>query len=223
MRRARHHATPTCSPTSSDSAPTLVEPGSPTSSSTSLRARDRRRRGRDPTRTPAQRVRAGFDAIRRGAGDDDVPPRAAVRRSARASAWSTACASAPTSRRGGSRAELGRSAGYDDVAPGDRSTPGATRSPVSSMHRRLWLNDPDCLMLRTDETELTPAQSRAWACRRRQRAAWRWSPTTSPCSTDRPDASARRGDRIGRRVDSAALSGSPAQCADLMSRRPRPL
>jgi alpha-galactosidase len=31
------------------------------------------------------------------------------------------------------------------------------------MHRRLWLNDPDCLMLRTTETELSPRQVQAWA------------------------------------------------------------
>ena len=31
------------------------------------------------------------------------------------------------------------------------------------MHRQLWLNDPDCLMLRTSQTRLTPEQVRAWA------------------------------------------------------------
>ena len=37
-----------------------------------------------------------------------------------------------------------------------RSTRNAWQSTLarSFMHRRLWLNDPDCLMLRTDETEL---------------------------------------------------------------------
>ena len=30
----------------------------------------------------------------------------------------------------------------------------------SAMHRALWLNDPDCLMLRTSGTKLTPAQRR---------------------------------------------------------------
>ena len=33
----------------------------------------------------------------------------------------------------------------------------------SFLHRRLWLNDPDCLMLRTDRTQLEPEQMRAWA------------------------------------------------------------
>jgi alpha-galactosidase len=31
------------------------------------------------------------------------------------------------------------------------------------MHRRLWLNDPDCLMLRTEGTGLSPAAARTWA------------------------------------------------------------
>jgi alpha-galactosidase len=31
------------------------------------------------------------------------------------------------------------------------------------MHRRLWLNDPDCLMLRTKQTRLTEAQIQEWA------------------------------------------------------------
>jgi 2-hydroxy-3-keto-5-methylthiopentenyl-1-phosphate phosphatase len=45
--------------------------------------------------------------------------------------------------------------------PGIESTVPATRSAVRSvlarawMHRRLWLNDPDCLMARTRETQLT--------------------------------------------------------------------
>jgi hypothetical protein len=31
------------------------------------------------------------------------------------------------------------------------------------MHRRLWLNDPDCIMLRTAGTGLTPQEARTWA------------------------------------------------------------
>ena len=33
----------------------------------------------------------------------------------------------------------------------------------SFMHRRLWVNDPDCLMLRAERTKLEPEQMRAWA------------------------------------------------------------
>jgi len=31
------------------------------------------------------------------------------------------------------------------------------------MHRRLWLNDPDCVMLRTTDTELSVDEVRRWA------------------------------------------------------------
>lgn len=116
----------------------------------------------DPTRTPAQRVRAGMEAVRRGAGDDafllgcglplgqgvgvvdgmrigpdvaphwDPPPRV----------WEGAL--------------------YAGVSP---STSNALRNTITRafMHRRLWLNDPDCLMLRTTATDLTPAQVERWA------------------------------------------------------------
>jgi alpha-galactosidase len=116
----------------------------------------------DPTRTPAQRVRAGFDAVRRGAGDD---------------AFLLGCG-----------APLGSAVGVvdgmrigPDVAPwwhvpqhadraaghqgGEPSVVNAWRNTLSRsfLHRRLWLNDPDCLMLRTDRTQLDAEQVRAWA------------------------------------------------------------
>ena len=119
-------------------------------------------RFRDMGMTPAQRVRAGYEAVRRGAGEDtfllacgcpigsvvgvvdgmrvgpDVAPR-----------WGLAPTTEPT----------------DPYAWAFPSTRAAWRSTAirSSMHRNLWLNDPDCLMLRTSETELTPDQARTWA------------------------------------------------------------
>ena len=116
----------------------------------------------DPGHTPAQRVRAGFEAIRRGAGDD---------------AFLLGCgapmripSTSPTA------APIGA-----DVAPwwhpqddqyrppghtgGEPATVNAWRNTLSRsfLHRRLWLNDPDCLMLRTERTRLEPEQMRAWA------------------------------------------------------------
>jgi alpha-galactosidase len=116
----------------------------------------------DPGRTPAQRVRAGFDAIRRGAGDD---------------AFLLGCG-----------APLGHAVGVvdgmrigADVAPwwhpqpdqyrppghlgGEPATVNAWRNTLSRafLHRRLWINDPDCLMLRTERTRLDAEQVRAWA------------------------------------------------------------
>jgi alpha-galactosidase len=116
----------------------------------------------DRGRTPAQRVRAGFEAIRRGAGD---------------AAFLLGCG-----------APLGAAVGLvdgmrigADVAPwwhpqddqyqppghtgGEPATLNAWRNTLSRsfMHRKLWLNDPDCLMLRTERTRLEPEQMRAWA------------------------------------------------------------
>jgi alpha-galactosidase len=116
----------------------------------------------DPSRTPAQRVRAGMDAVRRGAGDDvfilgcglpiaqgigvvdgmRIGPDVAPFWDAPATVWEGTL--------------------YRDVAP---STSNALRAVVARQfqHRRLWLNDPDCLMLRTTATRLTPAQVEQWA------------------------------------------------------------
>ncbi len=116
----------------------------------------------DPGRTPAQRVRAGFEAVRRGAGEDTFLL--------------------------GCGAPLGTAVGLvdgmrigADVAPwwhpqagqyrppghvgGEPATVNAWRNTLSRsfIHRRLWLNDPDCLMLRTEHTKLEPEQMRAWA------------------------------------------------------------
>ena len=110
----------------------------------------------DPRIPRARRLRRGLDAVRRGAGEEafllgcgcplgaavgavdgmrvgpDVAPR-----------WETD----PTTR-----------------IPGIEPTQPATRNAVRNvlarawMHRRLWLNDPDCLMARTRNTKLTPAE-----------------------------------------------------------------
>ncbi len=113
----------------------------------------------DPTQTPAQRVRAGFDAIRRGAGPD---------------AFLLGCG-APLShvvgvvdgnRIGPDVAPVWTLDAAAEAIPGYLRTQPATRFALeatvarSFMHRRLWLNDPDCVMLRTTETQLTARGSR---------------------------------------------------------------
>jgi alpha-galactosidase len=95
--------------------------------------------------TRAETLRRGLDAIRAGAGDD---------------AFILGCG-----------CPLGAAVGVvdgmrigPDVSPywgsggtGDPSTVHALDAIIarSFMHRRLWLNDPDCLMLRARETQLT--------------------------------------------------------------------
>ena len=117
----------------------------------------------DPTRTPAERVRAGYDAVRRGAGEDVLivgcgAPLGAVvgavdamRIGADVAPWWDV------------------PPGQGELQPGYEATTPSTRNAFvntctrSFMHRRLWSNDPDCVMLRTDETQLSEAAAKAWA------------------------------------------------------------
>jgi alpha-galactosidase len=173
----------------------------------------------DPSRTPAQRVRAGFDAVRRGAGPDTFLL--------------------------GCGAPIGASVGVvdgmrigPDVAPwwhaptegwhppghegGEPATVNAWRNTLSRsfLHRRLWLNDPDCLMLRTERTRLTPDQARAWAL------AVGVSGGMALVSDDLAllDRSARAllDDvvALGRESDAAARRGATPRCPDLLDADP---
>lgn len=116
----------------------------------------------DPSRTPAQRVRAGYDAIRQGAGEGTFLL--------------------------GCGAPLGATIGAvdgmrigPDVAPwwdppvGVQQLPGYERTQPATahaweamtarsfLHRRLWVNDPDCVLLRTEQTAMGPEAARRWA------------------------------------------------------------
>ncbi len=57
-----------------------------------------------------------------------------------------------------------RIAGLEETAP---SAANALRNTFARawMHRRLWLNDPDCLMVRSERTELRPDEIRTLAAR----------------------------------------------------------
>jgi alpha-galactosidase len=105
--------------------------------------------------------------------------------------------------------------GYGDSAPATRN---AWRNTLtrSFQHRRLWLNDPDCVMLRTTETRLSADAARAWAL------AVGVSGGMALVSDDLAllDDGARRllteVIEIGRQSDAAARTGPPARCSDLM-------
>ncbi len=102
----------------------------------------------------AERLAAGLDAVRRGAGEDafllgcGCPMGPAV---GRVDGMRIGPDVAPT---WGVEAE--------NVIPGIEPALPATGAAIRSvatrlfMHRRLWLNDPDCLMVRQRETQLTP-------------------------------------------------------------------
>ena len=112
-------------------------------------------RRHDPKLTRGETIRRGLEAIRAGAGRD---------------AFILGCG-----------CPLGQAVGIvdgmrvgPDVAPfwgstatgtGDPSTVYALDAIIarSFMHRRLWLNDPDCLMLRARETRLTADERTALA------------------------------------------------------------
>jgi alpha-galactosidase len=167
----------------------------------------------DPSRTPAQRVRAGMEAIRRGAGDDT---------------FLLGCGlplGAGTGVVDGMRIgpdvapwwEPGPDVlpGYAEAAP---ATVNAWRSTLvrSALHRRLWLNDPDCLMLRTADTRLSADAVRAWAL------AVGTSGGMALVSDDLAllDAGARRlldeVVALGRAADDEARTGPPPRCDDLL-------
>ncbi|MBK9180158.1 MAG: alpha-galactosidase [Acidimicrobiales bacterium] len=169
----------------------------------------------DPSRTPAQRLRLGLEAIRRGAGDDTfllgcgcplgpaVGPVDGMRIGPDvAPSWLPA-------------ADQFIPPGYDAVVP---STRNAWRSALvrSFQHRRLWVNDPDCLMLRTTDTALTRDEARAWAL------AVGMSGGMALVSDDLAllgaDAEALLEEvvELGRTVDDAARLGPAPRCDDVL-------
>ncbi len=116
----------------------------------------------DPTRTPAERVRAGFDALRRGAGESTVLVGCGV-------PLANVVGVADTVRIGPDVAPCWALDPADEIVPGFLGVQPATRHAFANtvtrgfMHRRLWVNDPDCVMVRTEQTSLTPAAAAAWA------------------------------------------------------------
>jgi alpha-galactosidase len=173
----------------------------------------------DPSMTPAQRVRAGYDAIRRGAGDDTfilgcgapLGPCVGVVDGMRigpdvAPHWEP-------------RPGEIHCSGYVETGPSTRSAWQSTLAR-SFMHRRLWLNDPDCLMLRHDATDLSADAARAWA------HAVAASGGMAIVSDDLAllDGGARalldEVVRTGREVDDEAADRLPPSCPDLLDARP---
>ena len=165
----------------------------------------------DPSITRAQALRRGLEAIRRGAGE-------------RTFILGCGCPLGPA---------VGIVDGMrigPDVAPFWGALAGAAGEPGTAlaidaifarsfMHRRLWLNDPDCLMLRTKETRLSNDEREALA----------WTIAASGgmllISDDMSllDAESARlfqeVARIGAEVD-AALSAEPPLPKDLMTDSP---
>lgn len=173
----------------------------------------------DPSRTPAQRVRAGFDAIRRGAGNEafllgcgaplalSVGVVDGMRIGADVAPWWHLLPDQP------------HVVGHDDAEP---ATVNAWRATLarSFMHRRLWLNDPDCLMLRTERTQMTSEQVRAWALA--VGASGGMALVSDDLALLGDDAKALLDEvvALGREVDEAALYSRTPRCVDLMDADP---
>jgi alpha-galactosidase len=169
----------------------------------------------DASRTPAERVRAGMEAVRRGAGDDTfllgcgLPLGAAVgvvdgmRIGADVAPWWDV------------QPDRWNPPGYAEVEPATRNAWINTLTR-SFMHRHLWLNDPDCLMLRTTETSLAPEAARAWALA--VGVSGGMAIVSDDLAVLGPDARALLGEVIalGRASDALAAAGSPSRCLDLM-------
>ncbi len=122
----------------------------------------------DPRLTRAQRLRRGLEAIRAGAGED-------------AFVLGCGCPLGPAigvvdgmrigPDTGPWWAPLGEQgiAGIEPTIPGLEPTVPAARNALRNtlarawMHRRLWLNDPDCLVARDKESQLTVHEVRTLA------------------------------------------------------------
>jgi len=171
----------------------------------------------DPSRTPAQRVRAGYDAVRRGAGEDTFILGCGV-------PLANVVGVVDGNRIGADVApsweferpdDVGALAGYERVQPATVHSWQNTLSR-SYMHRKLWLNDPDCLMLRQSETRMSPEAVRTWA------HAVAMSGGMALVSDDLAllgdDARALLDEvvALGRSSDAEAVAGSPARCDDVM-------
>jgi alpha-galactosidase len=173
-------------------------------------------RYRDPTKTPAERVRAGYEAIRRGAGDD---------------AFILACGCPLGSvvgvvdamRIGPDVSPSWEWAPHDTLWPGYEATAPSTRNAWNStllrafMHRRLWLNDPDCLMLRQRETAMSPNEVRAWALAIGQSGGLALVSDDLALLDAEAHALLSEVIDIGRAVDAESCAGTLPRCDDFLS------
>jgi alpha-galactosidase len=169
----------------------------------------------DSSKTPAQRVRLGYDAIRRGAGDDSfilgcgAPLGALV---GVVDGMRVGPDVAPSWKPDPERVFPG----YDGQSP---SVENAWRSTDvrSFMHRTLWLNDPDCVMLRTEETQLTAEQVHDWALAVGRSGGMVLASDDLALLDDGAHRLLDEVIELGRAADLDAANGYPPECEDLMT------
>ena len=169
----------------------------------------------DPTQTPAERVRAGFAAIRRGAGDEAFLLGCGV-------PLSNVVGLVDANRIGPDVAPVWSLDPAEEMVAGYLGVQPATAHAFTNtltrafMHRRLWLNDPDCLMLRTEETGLTPKAARTWA--HAVGVSGGMALVSDDLSLLGMDARTLLDEVIvlGRQADADARDGGGARCPDLL-------
>ncbi|MEE8580700.1 MAG: HAD-IB family phosphatase [Myxococcota bacterium] len=123
----------------------------------------------DPCVSRAERLRRGLQAVRSGAGEDafllgcgsPLGPAVGVVDAMRigpdvAPHWGI------DSEGAGEAAAAGPIPGLEDVLPSARNS---LRNGIHRtwMHRRIWINDPDCLLVRTRGTQLSPQETQTLA------------------------------------------------------------
>jgi alpha-galactosidase len=88
------------------------------------------------------------------------------------------------------------------------------------MHRRLWLNDPDCLMLRHDATDLTADATAAWA--HAVAASGGMAIVSDDLALLGDDAKTLLDEviAVGQDVDDRSADHEPPACPDLLDARP---
>ncbi len=107
--------------------------------------------------TRAERLRAGLEAVRRGVGERDFILGCGCPLGPAVGVVDGMRIGPDVAPRWGNDAPI--------KIPGIEPTQPSTRSAVRNVlarafqHRRLWLNDPDCLMARTSDTNLTPNEA----------------------------------------------------------------
>jgi alpha-galactosidase len=174
----------------------------------------------DDSMTPAERVRAGYGAVRAGAGEETFILGCGVPLS-NVVGLVDGCRIGP------------------DVAPTWDGQPGpavmsgyegsmpATRHALrntfvrSFLHRQVWLNDPDCVMLRRSGTSMSAEAVEGWA--RAVGVSGGMVLVSDDLSLLDAQAAALLDEVVamGRASDAAAIAGSPAICSDVMD-QPEP-
>ncbi len=105
--------------------------------------------------------------------------------------------------------------GYLDVQPATRAAYAATVAR-SFLHRQVWVNDPDCLMLRSESTELSPRAAVTWG--RCIGLSGGLVMVSDDLDVLGPDARGRLEEvvALGRESDDLARHGQPPVCPDLL-------